>query len=169
MTLTSLPPPPRRAGRPPKPQPIPGPSAREMEARRLAALDELVDEDDLVQAAQVEDPHLIDHAVRNLALECAELGWLVRRARARRTAIANKLSGQRIRALGRVAGLVLTRARSGLHHRDEEPPEGVVGRLFEMFLAEVEVVGVETVGEVLTRELVRRVGSRVRPPAQKAF
>jgi len=127
-----------------------------MEARRLAALDELVDEDDLVQAAQVEDPHLIDTAVRSLALEIAELGWQVRRARARRTAAASKLAGQRIRALARVAGLVLLKARERFHHADE-PPDELVETVRELFLNEVLSTARDTLGEPLANELLRRV------------
>lgn len=160
MTPLSLPPPPKRPGRPPKPAPTPGPSAREAEARRLAALDELVSDDDLVVADRVDDPRLIDQAVRELAVEIAHLGFLARRSRARRTAAASKLAGQRIRALSRVAGLVLLRARSGLH-ASEEPPAELLERLRELFLNEVRGVGQDTLGEVLTSELMRRVQARL--------
>lgn len=114
----------------------------------------------MVQAAEAEDPRLVDCAVCNLALEIAELGWQVRRARARRTAVAAKLSGQRIRALARVAGLVLTRARSGLHHQDE-PPAELVERLRELFLQEVETIANDTVGPTLAVDLMAKVRARL--------
>jgi len=126
----------------------------------LEVLDELVGEDEIVVAAAADDPHLVDRAIRELAREIAELGWAARRSRARRTAAAAKISGQRIRALSRVAGLVLLKARSGLPQH-EVPPEEVIERVRELFLNEVRGVGQDTLGEVLTSELMRRVRAKL--------
>lgn len=161
--VVSLPPPPRRPGRPPKPRPEPGPTARESELRRLATLDRLVDEDPLVRACQGDDPQVMDVTIRQLAYEQAELSWQVRRARARRLETAGPLAARRVRALASIAGVVIAKAKLGTSSSDPIPP-GVLTKLQAMFVGEVRAAAEETVGAELAAALVERLKDRILVP-----
>jgi len=158
-----LPPPPRRPGRPPKPRAEPGPTAQESERRRLAALDALVEQDPLVKACKDDEPTVQDRVLERLCYEQAELGWAVRRARARRLETAAVLGARRVRALSAIAGVVVTKAKLGTSSSDPIPPS-VLAKLQAMFVGEVRAAAEETVGEELAAALVERLAARILAP-----
>jgi len=158
--VASIPDPPRRPGRPPKQRPPPGPTARESELRRLAALDALVDEDPLVQACKTDDPEVMDVTLQRLCYEQAELSWQVRRARARRLQTAGPLAARRVRALSAIAGVVVARAKLGSSSSGPIPP-AVLDKLRAMFVGEVRTAAAETLGEELANALVERLIERI--------
>jgi len=134
-----------------------------MELFRLQVLDGLVARDEIVRKSASDDPQLVDSVLRALAVEQAELGWSVRRARARRTMDATRLSGQRIKVLVRIAALVVSRAKRG-PSPDAPIPEHTLARVRDLFLAQVGEVARDTVGTELAQELLTAVRERIAGP-----